>query len=212
MAGNGEFWNKRARKYAASPIRDPQAYQHTLDRTRSHLHPQMQVLELGCGTGSTALALAAAVRGYHGTDISSEMIKIAESKGCTSTALAFSTCDVTRALDCDPQPDAVLAFNLLHLIPDLDGLLVQIFDRLAPGGLFISKTPCLAEPSIGLRRFAFAALVPMLRGVGAAPFVRGLSFAQIEAGITRSGFDPIETGSFPAMSPFIVARKPNERT
>ena len=50
-----------APKYAKSPIKDVPAYEYTLGRTRSYLKPTDAVLELGCGTGGTALKLADAV-------------------------------------------------------------------------------------------------------------------------------------------------------
>ena len=53
-----KFWDGIAEKYAKRPISDMAAYEYTLGRTRSYLKPEDQVLELGCGTGSTALLLA----------------------------------------------------------------------------------------------------------------------------------------------------------
>ena len=64
------FWDRIAPKYAKSPVRDQQAYEATLARTRSYLGAEDKVLELGCGTGSTALILADAVAEYTATDLS----------------------------------------------------------------------------------------------------------------------------------------------
>jgi SAM-dependent methyltransferase len=41
--------------------------------------------------------------------------------------------------------DAVLAFNLLHLVSDLDHALALVVQALRPGGLLISKTACISE-------------------------------------------------------------------
>ena len=54
------FWDGAAENYAKSPIRDVEAYNYTLERTRTYLSPTDKVLEVGCGTGSTALLLAGA--------------------------------------------------------------------------------------------------------------------------------------------------------
>ncbi|MCG8445153.1 MAG: class I SAM-dependent methyltransferase [Hyphomicrobiales bacterium] len=59
------------------PVRDVEAYEYTLERTRSYLAKTGRVLELGCGTGSTALLLA----GITGNDISPNMIGIARAPG-----------------------------------------------------------------------------------------------------------------------------------
>lgn len=207
MADAKEFWDKRARKYAAAKIGDEAAYAHTLERTRAHLGRDMQVLELGCGTGTTAVHLAPSAGSYVGTDVSSEMIGIARRKAEGMDNLSFNVAGAVDALADGARPDAVLAFNLLHLLPDAAETVHAVHARLAPGGLFISKTACIAEPSIGLRRFAFAVLVPVMQTVGMAPFVHRLTFAQIEAMVTQAGFDIIEAGSFPAMSRYLVARK-----
>ena len=41
------FWDRIAPKYAKSPVRDQQAYEATLARTRSYLGAEDKVLELG---------------------------------------------------------------------------------------------------------------------------------------------------------------------
>ncbi|WP_342070622.1 hypothetical protein [Yoonia algicola] len=52
------FWNRVARRYAATPMRNQAAYEATLERISAHLKPTDPVLELGCGTQSTALRLS----------------------------------------------------------------------------------------------------------------------------------------------------------
>ena len=47
------FWNRIARKYAGRPVEDETAYRRKLDQTAALLHPDMRVLEYGCGTGTT---------------------------------------------------------------------------------------------------------------------------------------------------------------
>ena len=43
--------------------------------------------------------------------------------------------------------------------------------------------------------------------VGYAPFVGRFSFAHLEGMIEGAGFEIVETGCYPAMSRFVVARK-----
>ena len=45
-------------RYAKARISDPAGYEAGLERVRSHLGPEMRVLEMGCGTGMTARKLA----------------------------------------------------------------------------------------------------------------------------------------------------------
>ena len=71
------FWDRIARKYATDPIADLPGYEATLRRVQGLLTAEMDVLEIGCGTGSTALRLAPFTRRLLATDVSSEMIAIA---------------------------------------------------------------------------------------------------------------------------------------
>jgi predicted TPR repeat methyltransferase len=78
---DARFWDRTARRYAADPIEDQDGYVPTVDRTRHYLLGTDTVLELGCGTGTTALQLAAHVSRIVATDLSSEMIAIAREGG-----------------------------------------------------------------------------------------------------------------------------------
>lgn len=209
MTQTAEFWNKIAIKYAASPIGDLEAYEYTLERTRSYLSETDRVLEMGCGTGSTALLLAENVAGITGTDISDEMVRIASEKA-SAQDVSDVTFTVASAVDSAreaAQYDVVMGFNIFHLTDDLEKVLDTLSREMKPGSLLITKTPCLGEPSIGLKRFLFRAMVPVMQLIGKAPFVRYLSFQELEAAVNWAGFKIIETSSKPAMSRYIVARK-----
>lgn len=202
------FWTRKAPGYAKSKIKDMASYTQTMTATRAYLDPGHVVLELGCGTGSTALYLARAVAGYVGTDVSEGMIEIARGKARDSGhQILFETCGVSEA-PAGPF-DRVLAYNLLHLLPDLEADLGAIRDRLPPGGLFISKTPCLPD---GPAPFSFRAMMfvlPALQAVGQAPLVRLRSVTELETAITAAGFEIVvaETHNPSPPSRFVVARR-----
>lgn len=80
IASDARFWDRTSRKYAVSAITDQAGYERTLDRTRALLGSGDRVLELGCGTGTTAFRLAGDVQDYLATDISAGMITIANEK------------------------------------------------------------------------------------------------------------------------------------
>jgi ubiquinone/menaquinone biosynthesis C-methylase UbiE len=215
MAGNAadaRFWDKIARKYAADPIKDMDGYARTLDRTSDYLRGTDTVLELGCGTGTTALQLAAHVSRMVATDLSAEMIAIAREKATAAACgnAEFAVATPERTADGVPWPDgafdAVLAFNLWHLVADRASALAQVHRVLKPGGLFVSKTPCIADMN-PLIRLA----VPVMRLVGKAPSVAIFSAAALEREIEAAGFAIIErarhgSGRKDARI-FIVARK-----
>jgi ubiquinone/menaquinone biosynthesis C-methylase UbiE len=205
------FWDRIARKYAADPIKDLGGYQRTLDRTRHYLNPTDVVLELGCGTGTTALQLAPHVSRMVATDLSGAMIAIAREKAaaqaCPNVELAVATPD--SASWPDGSFDAILAFNLWHLVADRAAALAQVHRLLKPGGLFVSKTPCLAEMN-PLIRLA----VPVMRLIGKAPYVAFFSATELEREIERGGFSIIERARHGTQRKdariFIVGRKPSE--
>lgn len=204
MTTDVQFWDKIARKYAARPIADMDAYEHTLERTRSYLAPTDHVAEIGCGTGGTALLLAPSVAHYLAADVAPEMTRIGQEQAAGVDNLRCVTLPADAPLPGAPDLDAVLAFNLLHLVPDLDAVLRVAHAGLKPGGLFISKTTCLAEKGSWLR-----VMVRLMQMLGKAPFVRFLKIAELEHAIQAAGFEIVETGNFPANPPsrYIVARK-----
>jgi len=201
------FWDGLARGYAKRPVKDVDAYEHTLARTQSHLGAEDRVLEVGCGTGSTALRLAAAVGQYTASDISPAMIEIAREKAAAGQEgnLRLVPAALSDAPEAEGGFDAVLAFHLLHLVDDLPAALAEIAARLRPGGVLVSKTICLG----GRGALKLRAFVRVMRLVGIAPPVAFLSPEGLEAAIEAAGFRIVETGTFPKVPPnhFVVARR-----
>ena len=100
-----KFWNKLADKYSRQSVRDEAGYQKKLEVTREYLQPDMEVLEIGCGTGSTAIAHAPYVRHVRATDLSTRMVEIAKDKARAAgidnvTFDAFDSTGATRLLYC----------------------------------------------------------------------------------------------------------------
>ena len=200
------FWDKIAHSYAKSPVKDMASYDLTMERTRAYLSPSDKALELGGGTGTTALRLADAVDHLTSTDISAEMIAIARGKAERDGVenVTFRRANLRDAANGDGPYDAVLAFNLLHLIEDLPEALTAIHHMVKPGGMFISKSGCLAEKGWYLRP-----IVCVMRMLGKAPYVGYLKIRDLDGQVARAGFKIVETRTFPGMAPsrFIVAQK-----
>lgn len=205
------FWSKISRKYAASPIRDMDGYLMTLERTKSHLKSEDKVLEIGCGTGSTALLIAPHVAHITATDLSLGMIEIANEKLVRESVgnVTFKVAEVLDHSSDDASYDAVLAHNLLHLLPALDSALEYISSLIKPGGLFISKTVC--APEHGGFKYAMISKVaiPFMQAIGKAPFVDFITAETLERKMNGVGFDIVEKTDKIGMftSRYIVARK-----
>lgn len=211
LASDAAFWNRISRRYAKGAVADQAGYERTLERVRSLLSPDAKVLELGCGTGSTALRLAGHVREYLATDISSGMIAIAEEKLAAAPvpSLAFRAATVEELMPEAARFDAVLGFNYLHLVHDLPGTLRCIHALLAPQGVFISKTPCVGDmnPLIG------RVLLPAMRAIRVAPHAAVFCATDLGRHIHDAGFEILATESHSSKGkdkdrrPFIVARR-----
>ncbi|WP_296476052.1 bifunctional 2-polyprenyl-6-hydroxyphenol methylase/3-demethylubiquinol 3-O-methyltransferase UbiG [Roseinatronobacter sp.] len=199
---NRRFWDRIAQRYAARPLKDVAAYEAMLAATASHLRPTDRVLEIGCGTGGTAITLAPKVAHFLATDFSAEMVRIAQAKP-GADAVTFRVADARQALDDGPF-DAICAFNVLHLVEDMPGLLACIHENLSPDGVLISKTWCFSDVKLWVR-----ALFPVLRLFGVFPVVTQLGVAQLQQALLDAGFEIIEQrvfGAYP-QNPYIVARK-----
>jgi ubiquinone/menaquinone biosynthesis C-methylase UbiE len=207
-AESARFWDRIARKYATDPIADLEGYERTLDHARRYLKASDTVFEFGCGTGTTALKLAPSVTRYVATDISSEMIAISREKAAAEnvTNIEFAVGALHDALHPDANFDAVLSFNVLHLIKDRAAALRVAHRALKPGGVFISKTPALAEMN-PLIRLA----VPAMQAFGQAPYVGFFSNAEMEREIAAARFEIIDRASHGSgnkdVRTFFVARK-----
>jgi len=142
------------------------------------------------------------------TDLSGEMIAIAREKA-SAEGCGNITFEVARPEE-TPWPDGsfdvAFGFNVLHLVADRAAALGGIHRLLRPGGLFLSKTPCLKEMNPLLR-----IAVPLAQLIGKAPHVAFLSAEDIESEIASAGFEIIEVARHASRGkdtrPFIVARK-----
>ncbi|GGB91058.1 hypothetical protein GCM10011363_04550 [Marivita lacus] len=200
MYQSAKFWDKVADKYAAAPIRNEAAYNATLDRVRAVLNASDTVLELGCGTGTTAIALAPDVSHIIATDVSEAMLAKGRDKARDQHVanIDFVQAD---AKDAPEGPfDAVLAFNLLHLIEDMDSALADIAKRTKPGGVFVSKTFCMPERRNMIWWFIQLGL-PVMQAIGKAPYFARLSITDLDAAITRAGFTIVDTQMAPGKDP-----------
>jgi ubiquinone/menaquinone biosynthesis C-methylase UbiE len=212
MTKAAAFWDKIAPKYSRDKIKDQASYEYTLDRTRSYLKQTDRVLELGAGTSSTALLLAKGVGSYVATDISGGMVAIGKEKLANTniTNLEIKVGDTDTIFEQGEKFDAVLGLNLFHLTNNPQQVFHRINSMLPLGGMFISKTPCLADEPSFLKRILIRTILPILMGIGIAPRpVHAFRIATLEAMIEKAGFEIIENGNHPVSPPsrYVVARK-----
>ena len=199
-----QFWDGCAQKYVQRPIKDTLTYQKKLALSRRYFRADSQILEFGCGSGGTALAHAPFVQSVIATDLSDNMIEIAQHNalkaGVQNIHFQQGTLDSIQALD--GGFDAVLGLNVLHLLEDVDGAVSHAHRLLSPGGVFISSTSLLGEVS-----FVFRWLIALMQRLGFAPYVKSMTRDQLVSMLEQAGFQIEHELRVSQESVFIVARK-----
>jgi len=181
-----KFWNKIADKYSKQPIADEAAYQKKLQVTREYLQPDMELLELGCGTGSTAITHAPYVKHIHAIDISSKMIEIAQGKADTENIknITFECSSIDDLNKQDQTLDVVLGLSILHLVDNREEVISKVYKMLKPGGIFVSSTVCLGD-----KMKFFKIIAPIGKFFGLMPLVKVFSVKELEHSLISNGFD-----------------------
>lgn len=209
MATPEKFWDRMAARYARQPVADEAVYQRKLEMTRSCLSPDMELLEIGCGTGSTAIVHAPHVRHILATDISENMLAIARGKAQAENIENISfQCTAIASLQIENASiDAVLALSVLHLLPDWRMALTSVYDMLRPGGLLVSSTSCIGDMGLLMRM-----LPPVMKLLPMVPAVQAFTAAELKSVLEEVGFE-LEQSWQPSrdQAVFIVARKPTQQ-
>jgi ubiquinone/menaquinone biosynthesis C-methylase UbiE len=205
MDKSAKFWDRIANRYARRPVADDGVYQTKLTVTQEYLNADMEVLELGCGTGSTAIIHAPFVKHIRAIDVSPKMIEIARRKADAGQIdnVTFEVSSVDDLQMNGQLLDAVLALNVLHLLNDRDDVIARIYQVLKPGGVFVSSTVCLGGSMWWLR-----AILPIGKSLGWLPSINFFGSDELKQVLLDAGFE-IDHFWQPekAQSVFIVARK-----
>lgn len=206
MTHSSRFWDRIAARYARKPVPDEAAYQKKLAITREYLRPDMEVLEFGCGTGSTAIVHAPYVREIRAIDISEKMLEIArrEAEAAGVGNVRFEQSDIDAFTAPDGTFDAVLGLSILHLLDDRRTAIAKVYRMLKPGGVFVSSTACLGDTM----KF-FKLVGPIGSFLGVIPLVRVFTVQELVDSLEAAGFSidhQWQPGKGKAV--FIVAKKP----
>ncbi|GAB2891225.1 class I SAM-dependent methyltransferase [Microbulbifer echini] len=207
MDRSGKFWDRKAEGYARSPISDEASYQKKLSDTQKFFTPDMNILEFGCGTGTTAIHHAPHVQHIEAVDISENMLEIGRTKArkaCIDN-IKFTKSTLTE-FNAEPAIfDAILGLNVIHLLPDRRDVLAEAARILKPGGVFVSSTVCLGNSYMRFIKH----LVPLGKFMGLMPDVFILTEVKLAKEIQDAGFT-IEVQwrhGMHNMVIFIIARK-----
>ena len=164
-----KFLDRIAERYAKRPIADEGAYEKKLQVTRGYLRPDMELLEFGCGTGSTAIIHAPYVKHIQAIDISPQMIEIAQRKTDANNAgnITFERSAIDDYSMANQSLDAVLGFSILHLLENKEEAVSKVHKMLKPGGILVTSTACLGDTM----KF-FKVIAPIGKFLGLMPLVK----------------------------------------
>ncbi len=208
MSSSSSFWDNWAERYSKKPVADEASYQTKLRQTREYFKPDMEVLEIGCGTGSTALAHAPFVKHIRATDISKDMLAIAHKKATAANInnVTFEQSSVETLEATNESIDMVMAHSILHLLENKEAAIAKIHTTLKPGGVFVSSTACLGDT---MKFFKY--IGPVGKFFGLIPLVKVFTVNELVTSLTSGGF-VIDHQWQPGKgkSVFIVAKKPAE--
>ena len=185
MASSAKFWNKIADRYAKRPVADEAVYEQKLSTTQGYFRPDWEVLEFGCGTGSTAIEHAPHVGHIRAIDISEKMIEIAKAKAAEAKIdnVAFEVAAIEDFDAPGESFDAVLGLSILHLLDDRDVAIAKAYQLLKPRGVFVSSTFCGGD-SMRWLRF----ILPIGRFLGKMPYVDLFTREDLRKSMEAAGF------------------------
>ena len=136
------FWDKIAGVYDIAEAFNGKVY-NKLTRAVSKLTPEgSRVLDCAAGTGNLSLAAAEKAESVICTDSSEKMLKTAEKKASARgiSNIRFEIRDIYRLRDEDESFDTVIAGNVLHLLPDPERAVKELYRVTKKGGRLLLPT------------------------------------------------------------------------
>ncbi len=203
MYKSEKFWDRMANK----PVKKiSQGTVDNVERIKNHLNKDDFVLDYACGNGTISYQLAGHVQKIEAIDISSKVIAIAKEAAAERKIknIQFQQTAIFDERFSKESFDAILAFNILHLVEDREKVIQRVNELLRPGGIFISATVCLG----GKRSFVSVSL-SLLSKISMFPDIIRMKSSELEDLINNNNFQIIETAAL-SQSPlnyFIAAKK-----
>lgn len=144
------FWDKASKNYDKTEERFEFIHKKSRESTERFLKDSDSVLDYGCGTGTASCQFSSLVKEIDAIDISSKMIEASQEKAALGNIenVNFEQSDIFDKQYSSKSYDVILAFNMLHTVPNPQDVTQRIHEILSPDGLFISVTPCLRQKNV----------------------------------------------------------------
>ena len=135
------FWDRVAPLYdLAVNALNRRVYDGTGAAVARLIRPGDTVLECACGTGAISAAIAPACARVVATDYSEGMLKQARKKLAKYSNVTVEQADITDLRYANDSFDAVVAGNVIHLLPEPGDALKELKRVVRPGGTIIVPT------------------------------------------------------------------------
>ena len=189
------FWDRWARFYDLAEQTNRKVNAAAATRVAELVPTGARVLDCAAGTGEFSLAAAKKAGSVLCTDLSESMLAQARKKAAKRgvTNIRFAGRDITALPDQGGSYDAVIAANVLHLLPDPAPAARELWRVTAPGGRLI--LPTYLQGKTGA---ACGAMIKIYHGVGFhyeyaftpetyREFLEGLELAPVELKVISGG-------------------------
>ena len=137
-----DFWDRFAGVYDLAESINGSVYTEMRDITRRLIPAGAKVLDCGAGAGELSLAASDNADSVLCTDLSKNMLKQAQRKARALGAdnIEFAARNIFDLQDPDDTYDVVIAGNVLHLLPNPQGAVKEMYRVLKPGGKLLLPT------------------------------------------------------------------------
>jgi ubiquinone/menaquinone biosynthesis C-methylase UbiE len=142
------FWDRFANYYDSFIDKIfRKTYKDIIENLESDLDLNQNVLEIGTGTGIIPFSIYSKVSSIIATDISPEMIRVANQRLIDSKIknIDFQIQDSYSLTFSDKSFDIVIASNLFHILYEPEKPINEVKRVLRDNGIFIAPTICAGE-------------------------------------------------------------------
>ena len=196
MYKDEKFWDRIASKFDRIEKSDI-AYSILIEKAKAYLKADDTIMDFGCGTGLICNEIAGNVGFIQAIDISAKMIEIAENKASEREIrnIEFLRTTIFDEKFKEGSFDALIAFNIFHLLEEPQKYVQRIFQLLKPEGLILSATPCMSEaPGLNYVLKFFSA-------IGLTPKLNSFTSTEMEQLFLNSSFKTVELNRIKPNSP-----------
>lgn len=196
------FWESNAARYDRSMGLLGGPLPRTVELVAAAVSGATRVLEVASGTGLVSAAIAPVVGELLATDYAAAMVEKTRARIGHLPNVRCEVHDLYALGEVDGSFDAVVAANVLHLVPDLDGGLAAMRRVLRPGGRLVVPTYCHAQD-------ARARLISAVLALVSFPGQRRFDLDGLAAAVEAAGFEIDDEELVRGMLPigFVAAHK-----